>query len=115
MALVCLHYSKFFRENLVNKRIKGTILNGEWNVPTGKDMYVYVTEANSVEEGKTDHKIGKAKILKCYTKRVGELNDKEAIAEGFINRGELIKEVKYWHKLGDENIITFLEFELDIF
>lgn len=115
MALVCLHYSKFFREKLVNKKISGTVLKGKWKFPKDSEVFIYVTEADSVEEGKIDHKIGAARILSSNTMKVKELTENEARAEDCRNREELINEIKYWHKIGDDDIVTFLEFNLETF
>lgn len=114
MPLVCLHYSRFYEERLRKKEMKGGILKGEWKVPLGSEVFVYVSEADSVEEGKIDHKIGIARILSCEVKKVKELSEKEAIMECYKNRQELIDAVKYWHKVEEEDCVTFLEFELKV-
>lgn len=114
MPLVCLHYSRIYREKLMKKEMKGGVLKGEWRIPIAAELFIFVSEADSVEEGKTDHKIGMAKILSCEIKKVKELSENEANVEGFKNRQELIDAVKYWHEVGDEDNITFIKFDLDI-
>jgi hypothetical protein len=114
MPLVCLHYSRFYKEKLLRKEMNGGVLKGEWKIPIRTEMFVYVTEADSVEEGKTDHKIGVAKILSCEIKKVKDLTDKEAKAEGYKDRKELIEAVKHWHKAKDEDNVTFLGFDMTI-
>lgn len=114
MPLVCLHYSRLFRKKLERKEMRGGILKGKWKIPLGTEAFVYVSEADSVEEGMTDHKIGIAKILSCQEKKVKELTEAEAKAEGYPTRKELLEAVKFWHKLGDEDFITFIEFDLEL-
>jgi len=115
MPLICLHYSRFYEEKLRKRAIKGGILKGEWKVPLYSEIFVYISEENSVEEGKIDHKIGIAKIISCKVMKIKELTEKEAKMECYKNRQELIDAVKYWHKLEEEDFITFVGFELKVY
>jgi len=40
-------------------------LKANGKISVGSELFVYVSEAPSVEEGKVDHKIGIAKIKSC--------------------------------------------------
>lgn len=112
MALLGLHYSKSFKENLLNKKITGGVLAGEWKMPVGSKMFLYVSESDNVKNSGKEIKLGTVKVNECYTKKVGELNDEEARGEAFKDKKELIDAAKYWHKLDLEDIITYIKFEL---
>ncbi|GEM_PF-7133874 len=110
MALVCLHYSKFFEDKLLRKEIKGTILKGKWEIPKNEELFLYIAPEN-VETSKEDKKVGMVKIISQKQMKVSDLSDKEANICGYEN-GEKLKEgVKHWHKVSDSDIITFVEFE----
>lgn len=110
MALVCLHYSKFFEEKLLSGKIKGTILKGKWSIPSEEDLFLYIAPEN-VEISKEDKKIGTVKITSLKQMTVAELSDKEAKICGYENEKELKEGVKYWHKCVDSDVITFIAFE----
>lgn len=114
MPLICLHYSRLYEDKLRKKEMNGGVLKGEWKVPLGIEVFIYVSEADSVEEGKIDYKIGIAKIFSCEVKKVKELSEIEAKMECCRNRQELIDTIKYWHKVEDEDFVTFLRFELKV-
>lgn len=110
MALVCLHYSKFFEDKLLSGKIKGTILKGKWEIPTDEGLFLYIAPEN-VETSKEDKKVGTVKITFLKQITVADLSDREAVICGYEN-GEKLKEgVKYWHKCSDSDVITFIEFE----
>jgi hypothetical protein len=48
MALVCLHYSKFFGEKLLKGEIKGTILKGKWQIPKNEDLFLCIAPENAI-------------------------------------------------------------------
>jgi len=110
MAVVCLHYSKFFEDRLFSGKIKGTILKGKWEIPTEEDLFLYIAPEN-VETSKQDKKVGTCKITFLKQMKVAELSDHEAKLCGYENAEELKKGVKYWHKCSNSDTITFVEFE----
>jgi hypothetical protein len=112
MSVPCLHYSRFFKDKLLSGEITGAVLKGKWQFPSGSDVFIYVSEADSVEEGTTDHKLGVAGIVSSTTMRVKELTEREAKAAAYNNRAELLEGVKRWHKLGESDFVTFVEFKL---
>jgi hypothetical protein len=110
MALLCLHYSKYFEEKLLSGKIKGTILKGEWDIPFKEDLFLYIAPEN-VETSKEDKKVGTVKITSLKQMSVADLSDSEAKICGYENEKELKEGVKYWHKCSDSDIVTFIEFE----
>lgn len=71
---------------------------------------MYIAPEN-VETSIEDKKVGTVKIISQKQMKVSDLSDKEAVVCGYQN-GEKLKEgVKYWHKVKDSDIITFIEFE----
>ncbi len=110
MALVCLHYSDYFENNLISGKMKGTILEGKWDIPVESKLFVYMA-MESVEASKEDKKIGNAKIISCRQMRVSELSDKEAKACVYKSGEAFRQGVRYWHKCKDSDVITFIEFK----
>ena len=110
MALICLHYSKYFEDKLLNGEIKGTILKGKWDIPTNEDLFLYIAPEN-VETSKEDKKVGTVKITSLQQMVVAELSNKEAKICGYENEEKLKEGVKYWHKCSASDTITFIEFE----
>ena len=112
MSVPCLHYSRFFRGKLLSGEITGAILKDKWQFPAGSDVFIYVSEADSVEESTTDHKLGVARIVSSTVMRVNELTEREAKAAAYNNRGELLQGVKRWHRLAESDSVTFIAFKL---
>jgi hypothetical protein len=112
MALVCLHYSKYFEDKLLKGEIRGTVLKGKWEIPFDEDLFLYIAPEDVVTS-KEDKKVGTVKITALKQMTVAELSDREAKICGYEN-GEKLKEgVKYWHKCSDSDIITFIEFQFN--
>ena len=111
MSVPCLHYSRFYKEKIISGKISGAILKGEWSFPKGSDVFIYVTESDSVEEGTTDHKVGIAKIQSSAVVKVADLTEAEAKATAYTDRDELLEAIKKWHELDETGIVTFLSFE----
>lgn len=112
MALVGLHYSKFFKEKLLTGKISGSILAGKWKIPIGDKMGIYVgKDADNVERSLINEKIGVATIRFCVVKLVKDVTDQEARSENFKNKEEFIRAIKYWHKLSKDNFVTYIRFE----
>jgi len=110
MTLCGLHYSDFFKDNLITGKIKGTILKGKWSIPVEDELFVYIAPEN-VETSREDKKIGVAKIISCRYIKVGELSDKEAKICAYENGESLKQGVKHWHKCNDSDTVTLVEFD----
>ncbi len=110
MALVCLHYSKFFEEKLLSGKIKGTILKGRWSIPNEEELFLYIAPKD-VETSKEDKKLGALKITSLKQITVADLSDKEANVCGYENGKELKEGVKHWHKCVDSDVVTFITFQ----
>lgn len=56
--------------------------------------------------------IGKFKVIKVYKKRLKEIDDEEAKKDGYNNKEELIRDLKYAYKnINEDSIVYIMEFE----
>jgi len=84
----------FFEDGLLSKEIKGTVLKGEWSMPMGEGLFLYIAPEN-VETSKEDKKVGIVRIISQKQMKVAELSDKEVKLCSYENEEELKRGVKY--------------------
>lgn len=111
MALLGLLFSKFYEEYLQDGK-KGTIIVGETTLPEGSELFVFLSEGNSVEESNSMNKIGTAKNITINRMPVSSLNQDNATLLGYGSVEEVKEALKKWHGIEDENApISFVTFD----
>ena len=98
-----INFDEEYVKMILSGEKKTTIRKGLKNYPVGK--IVEFTANNKV--------FCKARILKAVVKRLKELNDKDAMEDGFKNKEELVKALKkIYGDFRDDEFVTIVHFEV---
>lgn len=98
-----INFDEEYVKIILDGKKRTTIRKGLKSYPVGK--IVEFTANNKV--------FCKARILKAVVKRLKELNDKDAIDDGFKNKEELVKALKrIYGDVGDDEFVTIVHFEV---
>ncbi|RLI75698.1 ASCH domain-containing protein [Archaeoglobales archaeon] len=98
-----INFDEEYVKIILDGKKRTTIRKGLKNYPVGK--IVEFTSNNKV--------FCKARILKAVVKRLKELNDKDAIDDGFENKEELVKALKrIYGEVRDDEFVTIVHFEV---
>lgn len=98
-----INFDAEFVPIILNGAKKTTIRRGIRSYPVGK-----------VVELTVDSKpFAMAKVKKVVVKRISELSDEDAVADGFSGKEELIKALKkIYGEINDSDFVTVVHFEL---
>ncbi len=98
-----INFDEEYVDLILSGRKKSTIRKGIKSYEMGK--IVYLTASSKP--------FAKARVKKAVVKRVKELNDDDAIKDGFESKEDLIKALKrIYGKIDDADLVTVIHFEL---
>lgn len=112
MALLALHFSKIYKDKLLKKGKRSTMVNYPLYLVPGQKLPVYISNKNEEEKSTSAKKIGTATIAKIFVIKTRDINDENAKIMRHKSRLDVINSLKRWYKINNNSIITYLEFEL---
>ena len=111
MALLALHFSRIYKEKLLNGK-RHTMVDYPLHLAPGQKLLVYISDKESEEESTKAEKFAIATITKIFVIAVKNINNENAKLMGHKTKKEVIDSLRKWYKINNKSVITYLEFEV---
>ena len=114
MAILGFHFSGVYGKPLLSKKKTATIMDGRHYFNRGEVVQVYLSNKPNLFKGRTEKRIGQAKIEKVITCKVRNLTSSQAKACGHSSLIDLKEALKKWYRAKDNSLVTFVKFKLKL-
>lgn len=115
MAILGFHFSNVYKNALISKQKKATILDKENYFRVGQKIQVYLSDKDNLFDGIDEKRIGEAIIEKVDIMKVRDISEKQAQNCASSNLEELKLALNKWYNCNEESIVTYVEFNLILF